>query len=94
MYHSVPTLQSDALVTSFHEEISPEGTAHAVDDGCPELIGLSATGEAEVTVDYLFDVLQYRQVWNTVRVKTVKIFTEPAAFLRHARQGAVAQIQS
>jgi hypothetical protein len=84
MYHSVPTLQSDAIVMSFHGKISPEGTTHAVDDGCFKLIGLSVAREAEVTIDDLLDMFQHRQVGNAVRINAVEIFTEPVAFLGHA----------
>ena len=94
MYHSVLAFQTDALVMAFYCKVSPECGIHIIDNSRSKEIGLSTTGEAEVAVDDLLDMFQRFQARQGIGSHVIQYLTEAVALLRHARQGAVAEILS
>lgn len=77
---------------SFYREVSPERGTHIIDNRRSEMVGLSATGKAKITIDYLLDMFQRCQVRQGIGSHAVQYLTESVALLRHPRYGAVAQI--
>ena len=76
MYHSVLAFQSDALIMAMDDKVTPEGVIHTVNNARPKVVGLSATGKAEVAINNLLDMLQCRQVRQGIGNHAVQYLTE------------------